>query len=119
MFFDTTYFEGHGPEGLAERGYSRDKRPDLMQVIITLVMSREGIPVAHHVFPGNTDDIDIFRYQVADLRRRFTVRRVVVVADRGVTSLPLLEALAEEGMGYIVGIPLTQVLDHLNGLKLG
>lgn len=108
VFFDTTstYFEGHGPDGLAERGYSRDKRPDLVQVMIGLVMTREGIPVAHHVFPGNTADITMFRYAIADLRKRFTLRRVVVVADRGVVSEPLLKALDEEAMGYIVGIPL-------------
>ena len=108
VFFDTTstYFEGRGPEGLAERGYSRDKRPDLTQVIIGLVMSQEGIPVAHHVFPGNTADITLFRYVVADLRKCFAVRRVVVVADRGVVSEPLLDALDKEGIGYIVGIPL-------------
>jgi transposase len=108
MFFDTTstYFEGQGPEGLAERGYSRDKRSDLRQVVIGLVMSREGIPVAHHVFPGNTQDITAFRYAVADLRRRFAIRRVIIVADRGVVSEPLLEALDGEGMGYIIGIPL-------------
>jgi transposase len=108
VFFDTTstYFEGQGSPGLAERGYSRDKRSDLKQVIIGLVMTREGIPVAHHVFPGNTADITVFRYAVADLRRRFTLRQVVIVADRGVVSEPLLEALDKEGMGYIAGIPL-------------
>ena len=77
-----------------------------MQVIIALVMSREGIPVAHHVFPGNTADIAVFGYAVADLRKRFAVRRVVIVADRGVVSEPLLDALDKEGIGYIVGIPL-------------
>jgi transposase len=98
VFFDTTstYFERQGSPGLAERGYSRDKRSDLKQVIIGLVMTREGIPVAHHVF----------HYAVADLKRRFTVRRVVIVADRGVVSEPLLEALQAEGQEYIVGISL-------------
>ena len=108
VFFDTTstYFEGRGPQGLAELGYSRDKRPDRVQVIIGLLMTRDGIPVAHHIFPGNTADIAAFRYAVADLRGRFAVRRVVVVADRGVVSEPLLEALHKEEVGYIVGIPL-------------
>lgn len=108
VFFDTTstYFEGRGPEGLAELGYSRDRRPDRVQVVVGLVMTRDGIPVAHHVFPGNTADSAAFRYAVADLRKRFAVRRVVVVADRGVVSGPLLEALDKEGIGYIVGIPL-------------
>jgi transposase len=94
------------PPGLAERGYSRDKRSDLKQVIIGLVMTREGIPVAHHVFSGNTADITVFRYAIADLRRQFTVRRVIIVADRRVVSGPLLEAPDKEGMGYITGIPL-------------
>lgn len=108
VFFDTTstYFEGHRPQVLSERGYSRDKRTDLTQVIIGLVMIREGIPVAHHVFSGNTADIEVFRYAGADLRGRFAVRRVIVVADGGVASGPLLEALDKEGIGYIVGIPL-------------
>jgi hypothetical protein len=100
------YFEEQGWPGLAERGYSRDKQGDLKQAIIGLMMTREGIPVAHHIFSGNTADIAIFRYAVADLRRRFTVRRVVIVADRGVVSEPLLEALDKEGMSYIAGIPL-------------
>jgi transposase len=49
VFFDTTstYFEGQGSPGLVERGYSRDKRLDLKQVIIGLVITRESIPVAH------------------------------------------------------------------------
>lgn len=108
VFFDTTstYFEGRGPEGLAELGYSRDRRSDRVQVVVGLVMTRDGIPVAHHVFPGNTADITAFRYAVADLRKRFAVRRVVAVADRGVVSEPLLEALDKEEVGYIVGIPL-------------
>jgi hypothetical protein len=108
VFFDTTstYFEGRGPEGLAELGYSRDRRSDRVQVVVGLVMTRDGMPVAHHVFPGNTADITAFRYAVADLRKRFAVHRVVAVADKGVVSEPLLEALDKEEVGYIVGIPL-------------
>jgi transposase len=108
MLFDTTsiYFEGQGPEGLAEYGYSRDHRPDKVQVILGLLMTRDGMPVAHHVLPGNTADIKAFRYAIADLRQRFPIRRVVIIADRGVVSEPLLEELEGEGMEYIVGMPL-------------
>jgi transposase len=108
MLFDTTsiYFEGQSPEGLAEYGYSREHRPDRVQVVLGLLMSRDGIPVAHHVFPGNTADIKAFRYAIADLRCRFPIRRVVIIADRGVVSEPLLEDLEQEGMEYIVGVPL-------------
>lgn len=109
VLFDTTssYFEGRGPAGLAATGYSRDKRPDRVQVIIAVLMTRDGIPVAHYVFPGNTADINAFRRALSDLKGRFPLDgRVVVVADRGVVSEPLLQALEGEEQEYIVGIPL-------------
>ena len=107
--FDTTstYFEGRGPEGLAKFGYSRDKRSDQVQVIIGVLMTGDGIPVAHYVFPGNTADIDAFRQALSDVKRRFPLEGdVVIVADRGVVAESLLEALEAEGQGYILGIPL-------------
>jgi len=108
VLFDTTstYFEGKGPVGLAKLGYSRDKRPDLTQVVIGVLMTREGIPIAHHVFPGNTADITAFRYAVKDVKERFPLGKVIIVADRGVVSEALLETLDAEGQEYIVGIPL-------------
>ena len=108
MMFDTTsiYFEGQGPEGLAEYGYSRDHRQDRVQVMLGLLMSREGMPVAHYVFPGNTADINAFRSALTDLGQRFPPRRVVIMADRGMVSEPLLDELEREGMEYIVGMPL-------------
>ena len=108
MLFDTTniYFEGQGVEGLAEYGYSKDHRPDRLQVVLGLLMSRDGMPVDHHVFLGNTADIAAFRHAIADLRRRFSIRRVVIIADRGVVSERLLAELEEDGMEYIVGMPL-------------
>ncbi|MFN3414624.1 MAG: IS1634 family transposase, partial [Thermoanaerobaculum sp.] len=63
VFWDTTstYFEGRGPEALAEYGHSRDHRPDRRQMVIGVLMTRDGYPVAHEVFPGNTADIETFR----------------------------------------------------------
>jgi hypothetical protein len=109
VLFDTTstYFEGRGPEGLAKLGYSRDRRSDRVQVIIGVLMTGDGIPVAHYVFPGNTADINAFRQALTDLKQRFPLEGdVAIVADRGVVAEPLLEALEAEGQGYIVGIPL-------------
>lgn len=109
VLFDTTstYFDGRGPAGLAALGYSRDRRPDRVQVVIGVLMTGEGIPVAHYVFPGNTADINAFRQALGDLKERFPLGgRVIVVADRGVVAEPLLQALEEEGQEYIVGIPL-------------
>lgn len=58
-------------------------------------------PLAHHVLPGNTADIAVFRYAVADLKKRFAVRQVAVVADRSVISEPLLDALNKDGMAIL------------------
>jgi hypothetical protein len=108
VFWDTTstYFEGRGPEGLAEYGYSRDKRPDRRQLVIGVLMTEEGYPVAHQVFPGRVADVVTARHAVEALRRRFRIDRVIFVADRGMVSGGLLEELEEAGMEYIVGVRL-------------
>jgi len=78
-----------------------------VQVVIGVLMTGDGIPAAHYVFPGNTADIDAFRQALCDVKRRFPLEGdVVIVADRGVVAESLLEALEAEGQGYILGIPL-------------
>jgi hypothetical protein len=108
MLFDTTavYFEGEGPQGLAEYGYSRDHRPDLRQMVVGLLLTREGIPICHRVFPGNTVDARAFQQVVGELKPRFRVQRVVLVGDRGLVSQATMEALERAGMDFILGMPL-------------
>jgi len=68
--------------------------------------------VAHHVFPGNTADITAFRQALGDLRKRFLLRRVVVIADRRMVSADLMEELERDGgkdrLEYIFGMRLRQ-----------
>ena len=106
MFWDTTstYFEGKGPEELAQYGYSKDKRPDRLQIVIGLLMTKEGIPIAHQIFPGNTNDVKTFKSIIDDLRQRFNINRVITVGDRGMVSQKILKELRENGMEYIVGM---------------
>jgi transposase len=68
---------------LARWGYPRDKRRGKPQLLVGLVTSSEGCPVAVEVFPGNTADPMTLAPQVQQLRRRFGLQRVVVVGDRG------------------------------------
>lgn len=107
VLFDTTlvHFEGQGPEGLATQ-CRPGNYPDCVKVLVGLVMTGDGFPVAHHVFPGNTADINAFRVAVKDLRRRFSIRRVVVVADRGMVSEEVMEELTKEKVDYILGMRL-------------
>jgi len=105
VFYDltSTYFEGEGPEQ-ARWGYSRDGRSDRPQLLVGLLVNREGLPLAHKVFPGNRLDAATVPEVLEDLRRRFGLRRVVFVGDRGMVSAGNLEALGQAGYQYILGL---------------
>jgi Transposase DDE domain len=108
VFFDTTslYFEGEGGESLGERGYNKDHRPDLRQMVVGLAVDVQGRPICCEFWPGNTADVTTFKPVVERLRQRFRLREITVVADRGMVSQATLEAL--EGsvppVRYIVGV---------------
>jgi len=95
VLWDTTstYFEGRAAEGLAEFGFSKDKRPDRVQIMVGVLMSRDGFPIAHEVFPGNTAEVETFRHVLADVRARFDLGRVILVADRGMVSKKVLREI--------------------------
>ena len=110
VFYDitSTYFEGDQSiqdDDLRRYGYSRDHREDRRQVVIGLVMTRRGIPLCHHVFPGNTADKATVAQVVSDLKQRFQLCRVIFVGDRGMLSDSNLEYLMEEGLDVIVAHP--------------
>lgn len=113
VFFDTTslYFEGLGPAGLAKLGKSRDHRPDHPQLILGLVMRRDGLPVACEVWPGNTADVSRLTVIAEILRQRFEIERVVLVCDRGMVSKKNLEELDKAGFQYIVGMKMRRLLE--------
>ncbi len=105
VFMDTTslYFEGAGGETLGRRGYSKDHRPDLNQMVVSVVLDGDGRPICSETWPGNTADITTLMPIVDRLRERFGIRRVCVVADRGMISAEVIAALEERGLEYILG----------------
>jgi transposase len=105
VFYDitSTYFEGSGPAGLALYGYSRDGKPQNVQVVVGVVMAG-GWPITHHVFAGNRVDVSTVTQVLGDLRGRFEVGRVVFVGDRGMVSRANLKEMQEQGQGYLVGL---------------
>jgi Transposase DDE domain len=113
VFFDTTslYFEGRGPAGLATLGKSKDHRPDHPQVVLGVLMRRDGLPIACEVWPGNTADVTRLGVISALLRTRFAIQRVVVVCDRGMVSKKTLGALTAAGFEYIVGMKMRGFLE--------
>ena len=105
VFLDTTSlsFTGAGGECLGERGYSKDHRPDLMQMILGVVIDAEGHPVCSEMWPGNTADVSVLLPVIDRLRGRFAIGRVCVVADRGMLSAATITALEERGLEYVLG----------------
>lgn len=111
VFFDTTsiYFEGNSLKGWAELGFSRDKRFDHLQLVVGVVMRRDGVPITCEIWPGNTADATTLQPIVAALRERFRLDRIVLVCDRGMTSKANLKALEDAGYQYIVGMRMRSI----------
>jgi len=106
----STYFECDVPESEDDPrrfGYSRDRRRDCVQVVIALVVTPEGLPLAYEMLPGNTADKTTLRWMLARVQARFGPAERVWVMDRGI---PTEEVLAEMRMSdppvhYLVGTP--------------
>ena len=106
VFFDTTsiYFEGEGGEALGERGFSKDHRPDLKQMVVGVVINDEGRPICCEMWPGNTTDVKTLVTITQGLRQRFQIQRFCIVADRGMISAENLKYLeAQNTVAYILG----------------
>lgn len=107
MLYDitSTYFEGQAENNTqAQRGYSRDKRPDCKQVCIALVVSREGMPVGYEVFDGNTRDVTTLKTILEKIEARYGQARRIWVVDRGMVSAENMKLLAQAPRQYIEGL---------------
>ena len=102
----STYFEGstRPAEEFASKafGYSRDHRSDRPQVVIGLLCTGDGIPIAHHVFAGNTADVATLPGVLTDLAQRFGVGKICVVADRGLISVDNVELVGGQGFEHVL-----------------
>src|SRR5499427_4785012 len=100
----STYFEGEAQRNeLAQRGYSRDHRPDCKQVNIALVVSREGMPLGYQLFTGNRSDVTTLEEIVEQIERRYGKANRIWVLDRGMVSEENVRFLKQEQRRYIVG----------------
>jgi hypothetical protein len=113
VFFDTTsiYFEGDGGQEIGRHGKSKDHRPDLKQMVVGLALDLHGWPLCCELWPGNTADVTTLLPVVHRLRQRFRVRRVCMVADRGMISAGTIRALESEELDcdYILGARMRSV----------
>ena len=114
----STYFEGLA-EGnpLAQRGYSRDHRPDCKQVLIALVVTFDGFPLGYEVFAGNVHDSRTLQTIVSTMEARHGTMGRVRITDRGMASAENLAWLRETGRRYIIGAPKSELKKFANDLS--
>jgi transposase len=96
-----TYFEGHGPQGLACYGHSRDHRSDRPQVILAVATDAEGVPLHVSILRGNRADNTTLRGLLRTLRRRFGITEATFVFDGGMSSQINLEALSQAHLKFV------------------
>jgi transposase len=111
VFFDTTsiYFEGQGGEVIGKRGFSKDHRPDLNQMVVGAIIDDKGKPICCEMWPGNTTDVKTLIPVVDRIRSRFGINRFCVVADRGMISAETVEELEDRNIPYILGTRMRRV----------
>jgi len=111
----STYFEGEMEENpKAKRGYSRDNRPDCLQVVIALVVTPDGFPLAYEVMDGNTSEHKTLRPFLEHIEKTYGKARRVWVMDRGIPTEAILREMREPGreMFYLVGTPKGRINKH-------
>jgi transposase len=102
----STYFEGLCEQiPMAKHGYSRDGRPDCRQVVIALVVTPDGLPLAYEVMPGNTSDRTTLEGFLQKIEQLYGKARRTWVMDRGIPTEQTLATMRTRGIDYLVGTP--------------
>src|SRR5215471_8549838 len=111
----STYFEGEMEQNpKAKRGYSRDGRPDCLQVIIGLVVTTDGFPLAYEVMDGNTSDRTTLREFLKHIEDQYGRAKRVWVMDRGIPTEQILAEMrsSDPPTLYLVGTPKSKISEH-------
>lgn len=112
IMFDTTSLKYWGEAesvDILQYGYSKDKRGDLKQLIIGILMTKDGVPCGCEVFKGNTSDLKSFLHILEKLKQEYKIGKLIWVADRGMVSTENISRLNELNQEYILGIKMRQL----------
>jgi transposase len=115
VFFDVTTFsfESVRADGLREFGFSKDGKFKEVQVVLALLIDCEGRPIGYELFPGNTFEGNTLEPALEKLSRRFGIRRVIIVADRGLNQKLNLKRIRDKGYDYIVAARLKNMKQEI------
>jgi transposase len=120
MLYDltSTYVEGDAPANpMMRRGYSRDHRPDCLQLVLALIGNAEGFPCSYEVFNGNRADVTTLEVILRMVERKYGKARRVWVMDRGIVSEANLAAIRKRDGQYLVGTPRSKMKEFELYLK--
>lgn len=109
--FDTTTvsYWGEGEDKIFQRGHAKNKRYDLKQLVVGIIMDQDGTPLGHEVWPGNMSDKPAFRQVIEKIKQTFMIEKVILVCDKGMVSEDNLEYLESCGYEYILSAKLRQL----------
>ena len=115
LFFDVTtlYFESVDADELRKFGFSKDQKHHLIQIVLSLVVNRDGLPIAYEVFPGNTGEVKTLLPVLKKFRERFSITQATVVCDRAMGSTNNIAALQAAGFFFVIASKLRQFPDEL------
>ncbi|MGV8149779.1 MAG: IS1634 family transposase [Alkaliphilus sp.] len=104
-FYDCTtyYFESFDEDDFRERGMSKDNKRNETQVVMGLLIDSNGIPISYRLFEGNKHELHTMEEVIDDVLKNYTIKEIIIVADRGLNSKANLEMIRGKGLNYIVG----------------
>lgn len=113
MMFDTTnisyWGEGEHAQDLLKHGHAKNKRNDLKQITIGLIMDQNGVPLGHEVWPGNMSDKTAFKAVIEKIKTKYMIEKVILVADRGMISENNITYLESNKLEYILAVKVRQL----------
>lgn len=113
----TYYFESFLEDELRERGMSKDNKRNETQVVMGLLIDGDGIPISYKLFRGNEHELHTMEKVIDDILNNYTIKDIVIVADRGLNSKDNLKMLRDKGLNYIVGSKCSSIPDKVKEKK--
>lgn len=121
VMFDTTSIMtwGTGENApLLRHGHSKEKRSDLKQIMVGVLMSKDGMPIGHEVWEGNQSDKKSFVQIIQKVQTQYQLKKVILVGDRGMISSKNISELEDAGLNYILGLPMRRLSAEKRDLLL-
>lgn len=115
LFYDCTtlYFESFTEDGFKENGYSKDHKFNQSQVVLSLIVSKEGLPVGYEVYPGSQYEGNTVIDAIEAVQKRYEIDRVILVADSGMINTKNMTELDKRGIRYILGARIKNMSDKV------